>query len=94
MYRFGNATLNHMTNTNIGRSNSLTIVVGVCSFPNCFNKCSMVYCKLIVFGKNGSNAVISQMLQCYFLGVCLNEMIYPFRRYSFFNNGCFFCKLT
>ena len=68
------ATLNNMRDTNIGRSNSLTIVVGVCSFPNSFNKCSMVYCKLIVFGKNGSNAVISQMLQCYFLCVCLNKM--------------------
>ena len=39
----------NMRDTNIGRSNSLTIVVGVCSFPNSFNKCSMVYCKLIVF---------------------------------------------
>lgn len=81
--------------TNIGCSNSLTIVVGVCSFPNSFNKCSMVYCKLIVFCKNGSNTVIFQMLQGSFLGVCLNEMIYPFRCCSFFHNySSFFCILT
>ena len=46
-----------------------TIVVGVCSFPNSFNKCSMVYCKLIVFCKNGSNTVIFQMLQGSFLEI-------------------------